>query len=122
ALAPGNKVPAPALMCGAGYHNHQFGPSLPLPRGVHEKRVRRRRSLTMDITPLLERLRTVSNDELRAALRSEHLGISNEKFQTAFQCVGASHDLSRPDIDFRGPPDMPEEVIRGHRLKASVVF
>lgn len=76
----------------------------------------------MDITPLLERLRNVSNEELRAALRSEHLCITNEKFQTAFQCVGASHDLSRSDIDFRGPPDMPEEVIRGHRLKASVVF
>lgn len=76
----------------------------------------------MDITTLLERLRVVSNDELRAALRSEHLGISNEKFQTAFQCVGASHDLSRSDIDFGGPPDMPEEVIRGHRLRASVVF
>jgi len=76
----------------------------------------------MDITPLLERLRVVSNDELRAALRSERLGISDEKFQTAFQCVAASHDLSRSDIDFRGPPDMREEVIRGHRLRASVVF
>lgn len=76
----------------------------------------------MDITPLLERLRAVSNDELRAALRSEHLGITNGKFQTAFQCVGASHDLGRSDIDFRGPPGIPKEVIRGHRLQASVVF
>jgi len=76
----------------------------------------------MDITPLLERLRAVSNDELRAALRSEGLDISNEKFQTAFQCVAASHDLGRVDIDFHGPPDMPKEVIRGHRLRASVVF
>ena len=76
----------------------------------------------MDITTLLGRLRVVSNDELRAALRSENLGISNEKFQTAFQCVGASHDLSRPDIDFGGPPDLPEEVIRGQRLRASIVF
>ncbi len=76
----------------------------------------------MDITPLLERLRAVSNEELRAALRSEHLGISDEKFATAFQCVGASHDLSRSDIDFGGPPDLPAEVIRGHRLRASVVF
>jgi hypothetical protein len=76
----------------------------------------------MDITPLLERLRAVSNDELRSALRSEHLGISEEKFQTAFQCIAASHDLSRSDIDFGGPPDMPGQVIRGHRLRASVVF
>jgi len=76
----------------------------------------------MDITTLLQRLRAISNEELRAALRSEHLGISDEKFATAFQCVGASHDLSRSDIDFGGPPDMPEEVIQGHRLRASVVF
>jgi len=67
----------------------------------------------MDITTLLQRLRAISNEELRAALRSEHLGISDEKFATAFQCVGASHDLSRSDIDFGGPPDMPKEVIQG---------
>ncbi len=72
----------------------------------------------MDITPLLERLRAISNDELRAALRAERLGISDEKFQTAFQCIGASHDLWRPDVDFKGPP----EVIRGGRMRASVVF
>lgn len=76
----------------------------------------------MDITLLLDQLRSVSNDELRAALRSESLGISDEKFETAFQCIGASHDLGRSDIDFRGPPDMPVEVIRGYRLKPSVVF
>ena len=76
----------------------------------------------MDITHLLERLRVVSNDELRGALRSEQLGISDEKFQTAFQCVGASHALGRPDIDFRGPPDMPAEVVQGLHLRASVVF
>jgi hypothetical protein len=76
----------------------------------------------MDITPLLERLRTVSNDELRAALRSENLGISDEKFQTAFQCIGASYDLGRSDIDFRQPPDIPTEVTQGLRLRASVVF
>jgi hypothetical protein len=76
----------------------------------------------MDITPLLEQLRVVSNDELRAALRTERLQISDEKFATAFQCVGASHDLGRSDIEFNGPPDMPMEVIRGQRLRASVVF
>lgn len=76
----------------------------------------------MDITTLLEQLRAVSNDELRTAFRSERLAITDEKFQTAFQCIGACYDLSRSDIDFRGPPDMPDEVIRGHRLRASVVF
>ena len=76
----------------------------------------------MDIEPLLGRLRAISNDELRTALRNQDLAIDNEKFATAFQCVGASHDLSRPDIDFRGPPDMPDQVIRGARLRASVVF
>lgn len=76
----------------------------------------------MDITPLLDRLRAISNDELRAALRTERLAISDETFQTAFQCVAASHDLGRPDVDFRGPPDVPPEVIRGGRLRASVVF
>ena len=76
----------------------------------------------MDIEPLLERLRAVSNDDLHAALLNQHLGISEEKFQTAFQCVGASHDLGRADIDLRGPPDIPKQVIRGMRLRASVVF
>lgn len=76
----------------------------------------------MDILPLLETLRAISNDELRAALQNERLEISNEKFSTAFQCVAASHDLGRSDIDFGGPPDVPPEVIRGGRLRASVVF
>ena len=76
----------------------------------------------MDITPLLEQLRVVSNEELRVALHAESLSISASKFQTAFQCVAASHDLSRPDIDFRGPPDVSEQVIRGGRLRASAVF
>ncbi len=76
----------------------------------------------MDIAPLLERLRAVSNDDLRTSLQTQHLSIDNAKFQTAFQCVAASHDLSRPDIDFRGPPDVPAQVIRGGRLRASVVF
>ncbi|MBA3314656.1 MAG: hypothetical protein H0T47_15390 [Planctomycetaceae bacterium] len=76
----------------------------------------------MDITPLLERLRAISNDELHAALRAERLEISDEKFETAFQCIGASHDLWRPDVDFKGPPDVPPDVIRGLRMRASVVF
>lgn len=76
----------------------------------------------MDIAALLERLRAVSNDELRAALQAKNLGIKEERFQTAFECIGASHDLRRPDIDFGGPPDMPAEVIRSLRLRASVVF
>ena len=76
----------------------------------------------MNITPLLQRLRAISNNELRAALCSEHLQISDEKFQTAFQCIGASHDLGRPNVDFQGPPDVNPEVIRGMRLRASVVF
>lgn len=76
----------------------------------------------MDITPLLEQLRAVSNDELNEALLREHLNITEDKFKVAFQCVGASHDLGRSDIDFGGPPNIPEEVIRGHRLRASVVF
>ncbi len=76
----------------------------------------------MDIGFLLDRLRAVSNDELLTALRQERLSIDDEKFITAFQCVGASHDLSRPDIDFRGPPEMPKEVLRGLRLRASIVF
>ena len=76
----------------------------------------------MDIEQLLERLRAVSNDDLRASLEAQNLSIGNAKFQTAFQCVAASHDLSRPDIDFRGPPDVPSQVIRGGRLRASAVF
>lgn len=76
----------------------------------------------MDIAPLLERLRAVSNDDLRTSLQTQHLSIDNAKFQTAFQCVAASHDLGCPDIDFRGPPDVPPLVIRGGRLRASAVF
>ena len=76
----------------------------------------------MDIAALLGRLRAVSNEELRFALAAEHLGIREEKFQTAFECVGASHDLGRSDVDFCGPPDIPPEIIRSHRLRASVVF
>lgn len=76
----------------------------------------------MDITLLLGRLRAISNDELRHALQSERLAISDEKFQTAFHCIGASHDLWRNDIDFKGPPDVPPEVIHGGRMRASVVF
>jgi hypothetical protein len=76
----------------------------------------------MDIAALLQRLRAVSNEELRAALRTEQLGISEEKFQTAFQCIAASHDLGRVDRHFGGPPDLPAEVIWGMRLRASVVF
>jgi len=76
----------------------------------------------MDISLLLERLRAVSNDDLRTSLRTQNLSIDAAKFRTAFQCVAASHDLSRPDIDFRGPSDVPEQVIRGGRLRASVIF
>jgi hypothetical protein len=76
----------------------------------------------MDIAALLEHLRVVSNDQLRVSLRTQNLSIDNAKFQTAFHCVAASHDLSRPDIDFRGPPDVPKQVIRGGRLRASAVF
>ena len=76
----------------------------------------------MDITSILEQLRVVSNDNLRAGLRTQRLSISADKFTTAFQCVAASHDLSRPDIDFRGPPDVSDQAIRGGRLRASAVF
>lgn len=76
----------------------------------------------MNIEPLLLKLRAVSNDALRAALVAQHISITDEKFTTAFQCVGACHDLARGDIDFRGPPDMPALEIRGMRLRASVVF
>lgn len=65
---------------------------------------------------------TVSNDDLRDSLQTQHLSIDNAKFQTAFQCVAASHDLCHPDIDFRGPPNVPAQVIRGGRLRASAVF
>lgn len=76
----------------------------------------------MDIEDLLDRLRAVSNHDLRKALQSEQLLIDDEKFQTAFNCVGASHDLSRPDIDFGGPSGIPPEVIRSGRMRASAVF
>jgi hypothetical protein len=76
----------------------------------------------LDIEPLLDRLRAISNEALLIALHDHHLAISDEKFSTAFQCIGACYDLGRPDIDFRGPPDMSSDVIRGHRLRASVVF
>jgi len=76
----------------------------------------------MDIALLLKRLRVVSNDDLRASLLTQNLNIDDSKFQTAFQCVAASHDLSNPDIDFRGPPDIPVQVIQGGRLRASAVF
>lgn len=39
----------------------------------------------MDIAPLLERLRAVSNDDLRASLFTQNMSIDNAKFQTAFQ-------------------------------------
>ena len=76
----------------------------------------------MNIEPILERLRCVSNDDLRNALRDQNLTISDDKFHTAFLCVAASHDLGRPDVDFRGPPGMPKLVIQGNRLRASIVF
>lgn len=76
----------------------------------------------MDITTHLNRLRVISNDDLREALFALNLNISFNKFQTAFQCIAASHDLSRPEIDFLGPPDVPKQTIYGHRLRASAVF
>ena len=76
----------------------------------------------MDIEPLLDRLRAISNDDLSEALREQKLTISDEKFHTAFLCVSASHDLSNPDINFDGPPGMAAQVLRGNRLRASVVF
>lgn len=76
----------------------------------------------MDIEHLLQRLRVISDDDLRSALKAQRLTITEERFTTAFQCVGASHDLGRPDIDFRGPPDIPAVQLRGMRLRASVVF
>jgi hypothetical protein len=76
----------------------------------------------MDIEHLLLRLRAVSDNDLRSALKAQSLLITDERFLTAFGCVGASHDLARFDIDFRGPPDIPAIEIRGMRLRASVVF
>lgn len=76
----------------------------------------------MDISPLLVRLRAVSNDELRAALRSERLEIENERFQIAFQCVAASYDLSRPETALGGPPGVPLKVVQSHRFRASIIF
>lgn len=76
----------------------------------------------MDIAPLLKRLRAVSNDDLRASVLVLNLNIDNSKFQTAFQCIAASHDLSNPNVDFPSPPDIPGLAIRGGRLRASAVF
>ena len=76
----------------------------------------------MDIEHLLGRLRVISDEDLRSALKAQRLSITDDRFITAFQCVGASHDLSRSDIDFRGPPDIPVVEARGMRLRASVVF
>jgi hypothetical protein len=50
------------------------------------------------------------------------LRITSERFATAFACVAASHDLSRPDLAVAGPPGIPLEHIRADRLRASVVF
>jgi len=76
----------------------------------------------MDIEPLLEQLRKVSNDDLQHSLREQHLKINDEKFHTAFLCVAASHDLSSPEMKVQGPPGMAKQVIYGDRLRASVVF
>lgn len=70
----------------------------------------------------------VSTQTLDELLADENLldqqvqSINEAKFNTAFQCVGASHDLCRPDIDFRGPPDVPPQVVLDGRLRASAVF
>lgn len=76
----------------------------------------------MDIEHLLLRLRVISDDDLRSALKAHGLTITEERFTTAFHCVGASHDLGRSDIDFQGPPHIPAVQLRGMRLRASVVF
>jgi hypothetical protein len=76
----------------------------------------------MNIEPLLDQLRTVSNDALLKALQEHRLNISDEKFLTAFHCVGASHFLTRDDIDLDGPPGMSKLALRGGRLRASVIF
>lgn len=78
--------------------------------------------MNMDIAPLLERLRAVSNDDLRTSLRTQCLSIDMAKYEIAFQCVAASHDLSRPGVDIEGPSNVPAQVIRGGRLRASAVF
>lgn len=76
----------------------------------------------MDIEHLLDRLRAISDTELRDALDAHNLSISDEKFGTAFMCLAASHDLGKPDFPVQGPPDVPGLKLKGMRKKASVVF
>jgi len=76
----------------------------------------------VNIQPLLEGLRQVSNDDLRSALLAHQLNIGREKFQTAFECVASSHDLGSQATTFDGPPDIPAQVVSGGRLRASTVF
>ncbi len=76
----------------------------------------------MDIEPLLDQLRAVSNDALLAALRDHKLVIATDKFATAFQCVAACHELSMMEGRSGGPPGVPDLALRGGRLRAGVVF
>ncbi|MEF8747840.1 MAG: hypothetical protein V5B31_08410 [Candidatus Accumulibacter propinquus] len=76
----------------------------------------------MNIEPLLDQLRAVSNDALLAALRDHELVIATDKFATAFQCVAACHELSMMEARSGGPPGIPDLALRGGRLRAGVVF
>ncbi|HTV86008.1 MAG TPA: hypothetical protein VME63_11400 [Dyella sp.] len=76
----------------------------------------------MDIEHLLLRLRAISDNDLRLALNAQSLAIDDERFITAFNCVSASHDIARTDIDFKGPPNIPAAKLREMRKRASVVF
>jgi hypothetical protein len=77
----------------------------------------------MDLKPLLARLRSVSDDELRRALQQESLSITADKYTTAFSCIAVAYNLRSLDFAVRtAPPDIPSETLRQNRQRASIVF
>jgi len=77
---------------------------------------------SVNIEPLLDQLRAVSNDALRDALQDHKLTIGLGKFATAFQCIGTCHDLMDLDAPISRRTDASDLVQRGGRLRAAVIF
>lgn len=77
----------------------------------------------MNLKPLLARLSAVSDEELRRALREEHLTITADKYTTAFSCVAVAYNLRAFDFAVRtAPADISAESLRQNRQRASIVF
>ena len=77
----------------------------------------------MNLKPLLTRLRSVSDEQLRRALSRERLTITADKYETAFSCIAVAYNLRHLDFAVRtARPDIPDDALRQQRQRASIIF